>query len=555
MQRKLQYVFEHAKVGIAMCNASKRHLEMINPAYKQICGYDNSDLIDQNCKEHCILYLLKNNLGESICNAYETPFETKFTKKDGEIVPLEISTSLINDTDNKTKYRIINIVDISKRKNAEQMIDSLTHHDVLTSLPNRALAEKQMEQTILNARQNSTMAAMLFIDLDEFKTINDTLGHFVGDTVLKSVADRLRESIKKSDMLYRLGGDEFLLVISNLKDKNNIKKVIKRIYNALETPIHISEYSFTCTASIGIALCPKHGDTFETLFRKADIAMFEAKKNGKNGYCFYDEQINHYLIGHLKILNDLKQALQKGQFVLYYQPQVDIETNAIIGVEALLRWKHPMWGLIPPMHFIPIAEENGLIVSIGKWVIREACRQAAIWHKRALKISVAINVSALQFKRGNLKEVIANALQESDLPARFLEVELTESILMNDTKKILSEVHALKALGLQLSIDDFGTGFSSLSYLKQFIVDKLKIDKSFVLGMLQNQEDRVITQTIIQMAKNLNLKTIAEGVESAEVSQVLKEYGCDEAQGFYFAKPMSSLAFEDFCGAKSQKYG
>jgi diguanylate cyclase (GGDEF)-like protein/PAS domain S-box-containing protein len=436
--------------------------------------------------------------------------------------------------------------DISERKSFEKQIEFMAHHDALTGLPNRILAQDRMEQAITYAKRHSTQAALLFIDLDGFKTINDTLGHSIGDSMLQNVALRFQQSIRQSDTLSRQGGDEFLLILPEIHHKDDVSAIAEKLIQTLEQPFLIHNQFLSVSASIGIALYADHGDTFETLLKNSDTAMYKAKESGKNTYCFFTPEMNNHILGQFQIQNDLKNALKNNEFVLHYQPQIDLATNTISGVEALIRWNHPQQGMIPPMKFIPIAEESGLIVPIGEWVIEEACRQAARWHSMGITVCVAVNISATQFKRGNLVTVVKNALKTSRLNPKFFELELTESTMMYNLESTLQTVQALKVLDLQLSIDDFGTGYSSLAYLKRFAVDKLKIDQSFVRDIVQDQEDAIIVSTIIQMAQNLNLKTIAEGVENEYVLERIKSYGCDEVQGYHYAKPLEASAFENY---------
>ena len=435
---------------------------------------------------------------------------------------------------------------ITERKSIERRIEHMANHDALTGLPNRILAKDRVEQAILQAKRTGKNAAVLFIDLDGFKTINDSLGHSVGDAMLKMVASRLQENIRAVDTLSRQGGDEFLLILSDINDTQDIVNISEKLIQAFKQPFYVNNQIISITASVGISLYPEHGNTVEFLLQSADAAMYKAKENGKNSYCFYTQQMKHNLIGLFQMQNDMKRAIQNREFILHYQPQVDLKKNKIIGVEALIRWQHPKLGLIPPMNFISMAESTGHIVEIGEWVINEACKQAVLWHSQSIDIVVAVNISAVQFKRGNLEEIIDNALKVSGLNPKFLELELTESILIHDTEKVLETIKLIKEMGIQLSIDDFGTGYSSLAYLKRFAVDKLKIDQSFVRDVLKDSEDANIVKTIIQMAKSFNLKSIAEGVESKEVLDVICEFGCDEVQGYHFAKPMPVDEFEDY---------
>lgn len=479
---------------------------------------------------------------------HKTPYsiEHRLLMKDGRIKYVhEIGETIFDDQGNPIRS-IGTVQDITERKSIEKKIEHMAHHDTLTGLPNRALVKIRAEQIIANAKRNNTKSAVLFIDLDGFKEINDTLGHSTGDAMLKSVASRLKECIRENDILSRQGGDEFLVILSEIRDENDISAVAKKILEVLEHPFEINIHTLSASGSIGISLYPDHGETFETLLQCADTAMYKAKERGKNNYCFYTQQMNHYTIGQFKLQSDLKNALQNNEFVLFYQPQVDLHTNRITGAEALIRWRHPQLGMVPPMQFIPIAENSGLIVQIGEWVLEEACAQAAQWHQNGIEITVAVNISAMQFKRGNLEDVVIHALDHSHLDPKFLELELTESIMMHDVESTLKTVQILKSLGISLSIDDFGTGYSSLAYLKRFSVDKLKIDQSFVRDILTDREDAAIVKAIVQMASSLSLKTVAEGVEDANVLSVIDAYGCDEVQGYHFAKPMEATEFESY---------
>ncbi len=525
------------------------HLE-INPAFFNTLGVAKEEIVGRfvdEFEDEALRNTLINKYQACLDAGTKIEYISEFDLPIGHKI-YQSTLSPIYDNNGRI-HKVAGIArDITERKTIEKKIEFMTHHDALTGLPNRILAKDRMEQAIAHAKRNNTQAALIFIDLDGFKTINDSLGHAIGDAMLKSVSQRLSESIRATDTLSRQGGDEFLLILPDINERNDIVAIAEKLIHEFERSFHltINNQVLNTSASIGIAVYPTHGDSFESLIQSADAAMYKAKELGKNGYCFYTPQMTHNLIGQFTMQNDLKRALQNNEFILHYQPQIDLEHNRITGVEALIRWQHPQLGIVAPMSFIPIAESSGLIVPIGDWVLNEACRQGALWQDQGMNITVAINISAVQFKRGNLEAVVKNALAYSGLNPQFLELELTESILIHDAENILMTVQNLKALGIQLSIDDFGTGYSSLSYLKRFAVDKLKIDQSFVHDILVDQEDAAIVQTIIQMAKSLNLKTIAEGVENAEVCNVIKAYGCSEIQGYHFAKPMEALHFKKY---------
>lgn len=437
-------------------------------------------------------------------------------------------------------------MDITDRVNIEKLVEFMVHHDILTGLPNRLLFEDRAKQIIASAKRNSKKIAFIFINLDGFKTINDSLGHAVGDIVLKTVSKRLQNCIRSSDTLSRHGGDEFILITPDINTNEEVENIVFKILDKFKKDFEINNQKISLTSSVGISIYPEHGDSVEVLLKNADTAMYKAKERGKNTFCTYKPYMKHDYAMSFQIQNDLKNAIEKKEFVLHYQPQIDIKQNKIIGAEALIRWKHPTIGMVPPMSFISAAESSGLIVPIGEWVIHEACKQCAIWNKNGKNLVIAVNVSPVQFKRGNLVEVVKNALEISGLNPKYLELELTESILIHDTENVLQSVKAIKELGVQLSIDDFGTGYSSLAYLKRFEVDKLKIDQSFIRGLTSNQEDKTIVKTIIQMAKSFKLKSIAEGVENREIVEILKKLGCYEVQGYHFAKPMLADDFRDY---------
>jgi diguanylate cyclase len=445
-------------------------------------------------------------------------------------------------------------VEIDERRQAEQRIEFLAFHDPLTELPNRVLARDRVERAIVAAQRSRSRMALLYLDLDHFKTINDSLGHVAGDRLLKTVAARLRASLRDTDSICRQGGDEFLIVLGDLAGAGAIEPVIAKLTGALAHRLQIDGHELTTTASIGIARYPDDGVDFDTLLQKADTALYQAKDAGRNAYRFFDEQMNARTLERLQIHHGLHHALEGGEFVLHYQPQIDLRSATVVGVEALLRWNRPGFGLVGPDRFIPVAEESGLIVPIGDWVIGEACRQAMAWQRVGLPpIPVAVNLSAMQFRRGDVEQAVASSLATSGLPAHLLELELTESILLSNTEQVLVVVQRLKSQGVRLSIDDFGTGYSSLSYLRRFAVDHLKIDRSFIRDLVNPADDGAIVRAIVQMARGLNLTTIAEGVEDEAVAQRLLAFGCERAQGYLFARPLAPEALADFLRTRNAR--
>ena len=467
--------------------------------------------------------------------------------KDGRLRTWHFSAAPVGKLPDGRRYVVSMAQDVSGQKEAQKQIEFLAFHDPLTKLPNRLLVREHLEQAIFAAQRSQTMVALMFIDVDNFKTINDSLGHSIGDSLLKGIAIRLRECLREADTLSRQGGDEFLILLKDIHDTDSITFIAEKLLKRLAEPFLIEHHELAISLSIGVAVYPADGEDFDSLLKKSDTAMYQAKESGRNTYRFHTDQMNIDAVEHLRIRNGLRRALEQNEFVLHYQPQINIKTGAVIGAEALLRWNHPELGMVLPGRFISIAEDSGLIVPIGQWVLKEACQQAANWHEEGLSgLTMAVNLSAVQFKRGDVEKCVTQALALSGLHPALLELELTESILITDTEKVLSTVHKLKELGVKFSIDDFGTGYSSLSYLKQFDLDKIKIDQSFVRDMADDPNDAAIVKAIIQMAKSLNLSTIAEGVENERQLALLLLLDCDEVQGFYFARAMPAVEFVSY---------
>lgn len=427
---------------------------------------------------------------------------------------------------------------------SQSSLTYLAQHDVLTRLPNRLLGRELIEHAIANARRNNSRIALLFVDLDNFKSVNDSLGHVAGDTLLVEVAQRLSQSVRATDIVSRQGGDEFLVMLTEIGNLDAINTAASHILERLSEPFAVKDLQISSSCSIGIAVFPDDAQDFDTLLRLSDIGMYQAKESGRNMFRFYDEEMNSEVAQNLHLTSRLKQALADKEFVLHYQPVIELANGQVRGAEALIRWQHADKGLIPPSEFIPTAERSGLIVDIGEWVINEACQQMAIWLAAGVTDFVmSVNLSAVQFRRGNIEQVISNALSQSGLDPACLELEVTESTLIQNTEEFIKTLHRLKALGVSIAIDDFGTGYSNLSYLQRFEVDILKIDQSFIRRLGISTQDRAIVQAIIQMAKSLNLSTTAEGIEDEQIREHLIELGCDLGQGYLFAKPQAA---EDF---------
>jgi diguanylate cyclase (GGDEF)-like protein/PAS domain S-box-containing protein len=436
--------------------------------------------------------------------------------------------------------------DITDRKTAEAQVRFLAYHDALTELPHRPLLQDRLDDALALSRRRNEKLALLFLDLDRFKTINESFGHLVGDIVLKDVAERLKRCVREQDTVARVGGDQFLIMLNTVKDSSVAEAAAQRIMAAMTTEFVAQGHSVSSTCSIGVCMFPDHGDDGETLIKNADAAMYRAKESGGNNIRFFTEKMRAQEAERLTLETSLRLAIDRKEFFLEYQPQIDIPSGKIIGVEALIRWRHPELGLVPPDRFIPIAENNGLILPIGEWVLTTACAQARNWQDLGLMaVPVAVNVSAVQFRQESFCGLVRRVLQESGLPPQYLELELTESLLLSNADVMFAILKDLKNLGLKLAIDDFGTGYSSLSYLKQFPVGKLKIDRSFIKDVATNADDAAITSAIISMAKSLNLKVIAEGVEEEAQLSFLRHHRCDEIQGYYFSKPISADALAD----------
>jgi diguanylate cyclase (GGDEF)-like protein/PAS domain S-box-containing protein len=440
--------------------------------------------------------------------------------------------------------------DITERRQAEARIEFLAHHDVLTGLPNRVLLRDRFEQAAAQAKRAQSHVAMLFLDLDHFKVVNDTLGHAAGDDLLLAVVTRLSGCTRDSDTISRQGGDEFILLLNDIPDLESVERIANDILQRLAEPVEINGHALNATCSIGVAMFPDDGSNFDSLLQKADTAMYNAKDAGRNTYRFFDEQMNLLAHEHLMLQNRLHQALYRAELQLHYQPQFDAASGRVIGAEALLRWNNPELGEVTPGRFIPVAEDSGLIVPIGAWVLEQACRQAQAWRAAGLAdLTISVNLSALQFRRAGLIETVAGALDRSGLPPQLLELELTESILLQDVDNTLETVRQLKAMGVRLAIDDFGTGYSSLSYLKRFAVDRLKIDQSFLRDVNTDPDNAAIVRAVIQLAQSLRLGIIAEGVETQEQLDFLREAGCHEMQGYLFSRPLAPAALEAFLRA------
>ncbi len=423
----------------------------------------------------------------------------------------------------------------------------MAYHDALTGLPNRALLQDRLLQALIDAERHERLVALLFLDLDRFKTINDTLGHDKGDLLLKAVAGRLKEAVRAGDTVSRPGGDEFIIVLAGIEHVDNVSRIAQKIMESFSCPFRVESRELFVSCSIGITLYPFDDRDMETLFRNADAAMYHAKDEGRNNFQFYSAEMNAQSLQRLTLENALRRALEREEFRLYYQPQVAIESRAAVGVEALIRWQHPEMGLVSPAEFIPLAEETGLIVPIGEWALRTACVQARAWNDQGgMPLRVAVNISARQFRHPGLLDSIKTALRDAGCRPEWLEIELTEGLVMQDLTRTLDVLRSVKQMGISIAIDDFGTGYSSLSYLRRLPIDVIKIDRSFIENVDTNPDCAAITAGIIALAKSLKLKLIAEGVETPAQLEFLRAHQCDEAQGYLFSPALAATELTDW---------
>lgn len=431
------------------------------------------------------------------------------------------------------------ISEISERRRAEQQVETLSFYDNLTGLPNLDLLRDRTSKALSTLSRDAQQVALLYMDIDGFKDVNDSLGHACGDTLIRELGSRLQGLLRSSDTLCRATGDEFVILMPDVENAESVGLLAERILHGLQRPFLLHGHPQTISLSLGAAVAPHDGQDCETLLRNAETAMYQAKQDGRQTWRFFDSTMNQQALARLQLLNDLRQAIAQHQLQLYYQPQIDLASGRLSGVEALVRWQHPVRGMISPAEFIPAAEESRLIIPLGEWVLRQACAQAASWQRQGLALpQVAVNISAIQLQHGHLEESVLQALADSHLPASLLELEITESSLVDKTEQVIDSLKRLKAMGVNLSIDDFGTGYSSLAYLQTLAVDKLKIDQSFVRDLTLNQDNRAIVSAIVQMAHTLGLACIAEGVESQDIAAALHRLGCQQAQGYLYARPL-----------------
>lgn len=521
-----------------------------NDVFAKVVGYSQKELIGLDFRsitkreESDLLYNLFNQVFKTGQSTKNIPYE--FIRTDGAVTSAEFSIFPKRDKEGQVcGFKGVGH-DITERKRAGEKIQYLATHDVLTELPNRSMFSQLLNHAIQAAHRYRRQFAVLFIDLDRFKIINDTLGHEAGDRLLQEIARRLKQPLRAVDVVARLGGDEFVILIEEVSDSSQVATVAHKILTSIIKPLTLMGQECRITASIGICLYPKDAEDEQSLMKNADIAMYLAKEEGKNNYQFYSEDIQAKSLERLSIETNLRFALERNEFFLHYQAKVDFKTNAITGVEALLRWQNPYLGSVTPTQFIPVAEETGLIIAIGKWVMKTACVQNVAWQQQGLPaVCMAVNLSLRQLTDDNLIEDIKAALNDSGMAPNLLELEITESMVMYNPGRMISVLAKIKSMGVRLAIDDFGTGYASLAHIKHFPVDTLKVDRSFIRNIPKDAEDKAITEAIIAMGKTLSLTVVAEGVETEEQMNFLKDHSCDEMQGYYFSKPIMPEQFAD----------
>jgi len=539
---------ESAREAIFITDLTPR-IVAVNPAFTQMTGYTEAETLGQNPRmlrsgQHDAVFF--QAMWQSVLQTGFWEGEVWNRRKNGEVFPQRFSISTVRDAAGRPTHYVAVASDLSQLKNSEEKLRHLAHFDLLTELPNRVLLELRLEHALERAQRHGQGLAVLVIDLDRFKMVNDSLGHAAGDALLQSLARRLRGRLRAEDTLARLAGDQFVAVMEGLADFRDAERMARDLQTLIEAPFPMpGEHEAFVAASIGISVCPEDGGTARLLLDKANTAVHRAKELGGNQLCYYTGELNTQALNTLEMEAALRRALERQEFVLHYQPKVDLVSGAIAGAEALLRWQRPGHGLVPPLQFIPLAERSGLIVPLGAWVIEEVCRQMRAWSDGGMSgVSVAVNVSARQFRAAELEATVAGALQRHGIEAQHLMLELTESILMERPEDAVGRLNALKRLGVRLSLDDFGTGYSSLGYLSRFPIDQLKIDRSFVTDIVSDPSSAIIATSVIALAHRMGIEVVAEGVETEPQLGYLRKNRCDKMQGFLFSKPVPA---EDFC--------
>ena len=544
-------VFENTDEGVVITDASARVVE-VNRAFTEILGYTREEVIGQKpslWKSERQDETFYRDMWKALSTTGRWRGELWNRRKNGEVFPQWQTISSVLDENGLLTHYVGVFSDISQIKHSQQQLDYLAHHDALTNLPNRLLLNERLDQAIRHAERHSRQLAVIFMDLDQFKHINDSLGHPAGDELLQEVAEKIQGAMRQGDTVARIGGDEFVVILEDVVYPEAAGVAARKIMRAIARPFRLQEQEVRITGSLGISLYPRDGADPATLLRNADAAMYRAKEEGRNSYHFYTEELTRNAFERISLENNLRQALEEGQLHLVYQPQINLHTGEMIGAEALLRWHHPTQGFISPARFIPVAEESGLIHPIGQWVLQTACRQTQEWLDKGLDPgTIAVNIAGPQIQRGRLVTEVEQSLSVSGLAPSRLELEVTEGFIMQQPEAAIGQLETLRRLGVTLAIDDFGTGYSSLSYLKKLPIHKLKIDRSFVRDIPRDTNDMAIADAVIALGKSLQLTVIAEGVETEEQSAFLKKAGCQEAQGYLYSRPVSAEEFEAMLG-------
>lgn len=534
---------EASILGVVIIDITKTGMPIIyvNRAFERITGHMEQQAIGQDfafLHGHGHDHVNHKRLTLAIRELREETVEIESFRENGEVYWCEMSVAPVSDSFGKVRHYVTILNDVTQRREMESQLLQQATHDALTELPNRVLLMDRVEQAILHAKKKKSMFAFLFLDVDRFKMINDTLGHSMGDKLLQSISNRLLAATNDFDTVARIGGDEFVILLQDINTESQAEQVAEELLRSIEKPVQFGQHSLRVTGSIGISYYPKDGNDYESLMKNADLSMYYAKDNGRNNYRVFDEIMNQQIVSRMQLDTALQDSLKHHEFYLVYQPLMNIKTNTLVGFEALIRWDSPVLGEVLPVDFISMAEENGLIVDIGRWVLQEACNQLVRWqHQGFNKLSMAVNISGRQFRQTRLPETIKEILAETGAPARNLELELTESLLVDDIENAVATMNLLKDMGVRLVIDDFGTGYSSLSYLKQFPVDKLKIDRSFITELVDKESDAAIARAIINLGHSLNLEVLAEGIETELQHDYILKHGCDYAQGYLYLEP------------------
>jgi diguanylate cyclase (GGDEF)-like protein/PAS domain S-box-containing protein len=543
-EARVRASFNQASVGIAETALDGRFMQ-VNQKLCDMLGYSEQELLGRSLVDitHPDDRVASNEFAERLfanqSESFTAELETRYLCKDGAVIRVLVTTALVRHAGRNPNYYVSMIQDITERKELQERLIHQANYDGLTELPNRGLYYDRLKQALNQAQRRKGSVGVLFIDLDRFKNVNDTLGHELGDQLLKQVSGRLTQCIRAGDTVGRLGGDEFAIVLSEIAKAQDSGLVAQKVIDTLAKPFQLDGTEVFVTASIGIATYPDDSKDGDTLVKNADAAMLRAKGLGKNTYQFHVAEMNVRALERLQLETDLRRALERKELLLHFQPKASLASGEIIGCEALLRWRHPDKGIVSPAEFIPLLEDSGLIVPVGEWVIHAACEQIRAWQQAGIApVPIAVNLSPKQFQHQDICAVVDKALSEYAVDARFLEVEITESTAMQNAEDAIVTLRKLKTHRVQIAIDDFGTGYSSLSYLKRLPIDFLKLDRSFVTGLPDNADDASITRAVITMAHSLNLKVIAEGVETKEQLAFLASNGCDEMQGYYFSRPL-----------------